>query len=227
MQMSQLVPASKLAQNYGAKCIAYGGPGSGKTPLVKTAPRPVMLVIEPGMLSMRDAHNVPAWEAYTVDRIYEFFKWLHGSNEAKNFDTVCIDSISQMAEVILAAKLKKISHGLKAYGEMATDVLQVLNDLYYLRNKHMYLIAKMESFDEGGVNKRRPYFPGQDLKVKVPHLFDQILHIGLARVPGIANEVPAIRCKGTVDITARDRSGNLAELEPMDLTALFNKTMAQ
>ena len=227
MRMADLVPASKLANNYGAKCIAYGGPGSGKTPLVKTAPRPVMLVIEPGMLSMRDATNVPAFEAYTVERINEFFKWLKESAEAKNFDTVCIDSVSQMAEVILEKKKKTISHGLKAYGEMAEDVLRILNDLYYLRNKHMYLIAKQDSYDEGGTSKRRPYFPGQDLKVKVPHLFDQILHIGPAMIPSVGNDIPAIRCKGTIDITARDRSGNLADLEPMNLTALFNKTMAQ
>lgn len=226
MQARDLKPASSLAQKYGCKAIAYGGPGSGKTPLCKTAPRPIMLAVEPGMLSMRDAHNIPAYEAYDYPKINEFFKWFFGSNESKNFDTLCLDSASQMAEIILTHNLKKHSHGLKAYGEMSVEVVKILNDLYYMQNKHMYLIAKQGTVDEGGMQKRRPFFPGQDLNVKVPHMFDQILHIGPARVPGVMQEVNAIRSKGTVDIMARDRSGNLAELEPMNLTNLFAKVMA-
>ncbi|AMW36150.1 recombinase [Xanthomonas phage XAJ2] len=225
MQIKDLQPASALAGIYGAKCIGYGGPGSGKTPLIMTAPNPVLCVVEPGMLSMRRATNIPAFEAYTAPRIYEFFDWLFKSNESKNFDTVCVDSVSQMAEVILTDMLKKHSHGMKAYGEMSIKVMEILNALYYLRNKHMYLIAKQGTIEEGGIQKRRPFFPGQDLNVKVPHMFDQILHIGKARVPGVMNEVNAIRCMPTIDIMARDRSGLLAEFEPMDLAALFKKVM--
>lgn len=223
MQMNQLRPASQLAQNYGCKSIAYGGPGGGKTPLIITAPRPVLCVVEPGMLSMRQATNVPAWEAYTMPKIMEFFDWLFKSHEAKNFDTVGIDSISQMAEIILTAMLAKHTHGLKAYGEMSVEVMKILNALYYLPQKHMYLIAKQGTIEESGVMKRRPFFPGQDLNVKVPHMFDLIMHIDKVRIPGVMQEVPAIRTKGTIDIMARDRSGRLAEFEPMDLSAVFAK----
>ena len=225
MQESQLKPASQLAQHFGIKVLAYGGPGVGKTPLINTAPRPVLCVVEPGMLSMRNS-NVPAWEAYDVPRIHEFFKWLSQSNESKNFDTVGVDSISQLAEIILTDELKKNKDGRKAYGEMSRAVMEIVNALYYLPNKHIYLIGKQSVADENGVMRKKPYFPGQDLNVKVPHMYDEILHIGMNQVPGMQKPVIAIRTAESYDTMARDRSGRLAELEPPDLASLFTKAMS-
>lgn len=229
MQMSQLKPASSFAQNYGFKALAYGPPGEGKTPLIKTAPRPVMLVCEPGMLSMRDAHHVPAWEGYTPAKCKEFFDWVSKSAEAKNFDTICVDSFTQYAEIQLKDALAKHSHGLKAYGSMAETVNETAHLLYYMPQKHVYLICKETSIEEGGFKKRRPYFPGQDLNVKMPHLFDAILHIAKAQVPSIVQPTLAIRTLGTIDIMARIRThlpNQYSELEPPDLSALIKKAMA-
>ena len=225
MNINQLKPASQLAQRFGVKALAYGGPGTGKTPMINTAPRPVLCVVEPGMLSMRTS-NVPAWEAYDAPKIDEFFKWLFTSNEARNFDTVGIDSISQLAEIILTEELKRNKDGRRAYGEMSRRVMEIVNALYYLPQKHIYLIGKQALADEGGMMRKKPYFPGQDLNVKIPHMYDEILHIGQANIPGQAKPVVAIRTAETFDIMARDRSGRLAELEPPDLTALFNKAMS-
>lgn len=226
MQMSNLKPASELAQRFGVKALAYGPPGTGKTPLIKTAPRPVLCVVEPGMLSMRDATNIPAWDAYTPERIDEFFKWLFESREAANFDTVGIDSVSQLAEIILTQELNRNKDGRKAYGEMSRRVMDIINKLYYLPQKHIYLIAKQVTADENGVAMKRPYFPGQDLNVKVPHLYDEILHIAEANIPGMAKPVVAIRALPTFGIMARDRSGRLAELEPPNLGEVFKKCMS-
>lgn len=226
MQMSNLKPASELAQRFGVKALAYGPPGTGKTPLIKTAPRPVLCVVEPGMLSMRDATNIPAWDAYTPERIDEFFKWLFESREAANFDTVGIDSVSQLAEIILTQELNRNKDGRKAYGEMSRRVMDIINKLYYLPQKHIYLIAKQVTADENGVATKRPYFPGQDLNVKVPHLYDEILHIAEANIPGMVKPVVAIRALPTFGIMARDRSGRLAELEPPNLGEVFKKCMS-
>lgn len=225
MNINQLKPASQLAQRFGVKALAYGGPGMGKTPMVNSAPRPVLCVVEPGMLSMRTS-NVPAWEAYDTARINEFFDWLFKSKEASNFDTVAIDSISQMAEIILTEELKRNKDGRKAYGEMSRRVMEIVNALYYLPQKHIYLIGKQSVVDEGGIMRKKPYFPGQDLNVKVPHMYDEILHIGQVNLPGMAKPVVGIRTAETFDIMARDRSGRLAEIEPPDLAALFAKAMS-
>jgi len=221
MRASDLKPASTFAQQFGVKCLAYGPPGSGKTPLCNTAPRPILLTVEPGMLSMRGS-TIPTWQAHTWPRIVEFFDWFLKSPEAKNYDTLCIDSVSQMAEIHLELMLTKHAHGLKAYGEMAEAINEKLNSLFFLREKHIYLIAKMA--DNG--QRKTPYFPGKELNVKIPHMYDEVLYIGLARVPGVAGEVKAIRTKELSDVLARDRSGKLDELEYPDLAALFTKAMS-
>lgn len=224
MDQRSLKPAGTLAQFYGVKALVYGGAGSGKTPIFNTAPRPVLMVCEPGMLSMRNS-TVPAWEANTVPKIEEFFKWFFESAESRNYDTLGIDSVSQMAEIILEDKLKIISHGLKAYGEMATAVMKNINKLYYFPQKHLYLIAKQMTVDESGVQKRKPYFPGKDLNVKIPHLFDLIMHLGLHNIPGVVGAQKAFCTAETIDLLARDRSGRLASYEPPNLTDIINKAM--
>lgn len=225
MNVKDLKPVSTLAARNGVKAIAYGPAGSGKTPLVATAPRPLLLACEPGMLSMRGVNNVPAWDAYTVPRIKEFFDWFFQSNEAKQFDTLCIDSLSQLAEIVLAYHLPLNKDPRKAYGELSQTVMKWVNDLYFRPETNLYLICKQMTVDENGT-MRKPYFPGQDLNVKIPHLFDEILHIAPALVPGAGPKpVTAIRCHPSYDILARDRSCNLAEFEQPNLTNLFNKAM--
>uniref|UniRef100_A0AAU6W009 AAA domain protein n=1 Tax=Pseudomonas phage Pavpe01 TaxID=3138545 RepID=A0AAU6W009_9VIRU len=226
MQARDLRPANQFAQQYGVKMLAYGPPGSGKTPLVNTAPRPVLLSLEPGMLSMRGS-QVPTFQADTPAKIAEFFDWVFRSPEANSFDTVAIDSVSHMAEILLKAELPKHKNKLQAYGLMASTAYDHLEGLYYLRNKHTYLIAKQTQAEEEGVQVKRAYFPGQELNVKVPHLYDLIAQIAKAQIQGFAQPQLAIRCGATFGIHARDRTGKLFELEPPDLTALFNKAMSQ
>jgi len=225
--MSQLRTATQCAAQYGVKAIVYGGPGSGKTPLLKTLPRPVLCATEPGLLSLRGDTSIAVWEAHTPAKIDEFFAWVKGSNEVHNFDTIAVDSVSQMAEIYLKDALTKNKHGLKAYGDMAKATLPHLEDLYYMQNKHVCLVAKQNLSQEGGgIVKKRPYFPGNEINVKVPHLYDEILHVGITQVPGQAGHQKCIRTVETLEITARDRSGRLAELEPCDLAAIFAKCMS-
>jgi len=222
MNISQLRPASQLAQRFGVKSILYGGPGTGKTPLTNTAPRPVLCAAEPGLLSMRGS-SVPTFEAYTVPKLEEFWQWLFTSAEAKNYDTVAIDSVSQVAEIYLTKYLHENKDGRKAYGELSRKVMEIANALYYLPQKHIYLIAK-QGTDDGGI-KKRPWLPGQDLNVKIPHLYDEILHIGNVQIVGIPKPVLAIRTKDSFDVVARDRSGMLEEFEEPHIGRLFEKCM--
>lgn len=224
MQMSDLKPVSAFARNYGVKSLVYGGPGSGKTPIVTTAPNPVMCIVEPGVLSLKKENKIPAFEAYTPARIEEFFKWIFGSKETSNFDTLAVDSVSEMAEIILIEELTRCKDGRMAYGNMSRRMMVYMSGLYFLPNKHIYLIAKMASVDELGVNRKKPYFPGQDLNVKIPHLFDEILYAGKFPIPG-AGINPAFRTRETFDSMARDRSGTLDEFEQTNLTHIFNKIM--
>lgn len=231
MDIRDLKAASEHAQNFGVKAIIYGPAGTGKTPILNTAPRPVLLATEAGLLSMRGS-NIPTYEAYTPQRVDEFFKWFFNSTETKNFDTLGIDSGSQMADIYLNAAMTGTSkggnkkHGLQAYGDMATDTMAHLRTLYYTRYKHVYLICKEEIADVDYQSLRRPYFPGKVLPIDVPHLYDFIIR--LAKVQDIQNnpgEHLAFRCVGTMNILARNRTGNLNEYEPPHFGNLVTKAM--
>jgi hypothetical protein len=219
MNLSDLKPASTYANMSGLKAIVYGPPGSGKTPVFNTATRPLLLACEPGLLSMRGS-QVPTFQAHTPEALDDFFKWLFSSAETKNFDTVGVDSVSQLADVYLQAALKKHKHGLQAYGEMAEKVMDILRPLFFLKEKHCYLICKQTI--EAGVMK--PYFLGKQLPTEVPHLYDAILHLGLHNVPQVG-QVQSFQTKQSYDILARDRSGRLAEFEQPDFGAIIRKAM--
>lgn len=230
MNMSQLKPAWQVAQKFGVKCLTYGLPGTGKTPIMGTAPRPVALIVEPGMLSMQKENpltkNLQCWQATDVKSVNEFFTWAFQSAETKNFDTICVDSVSQMAEMFLTAELPLHNDPRQAFGQLSKKVMGILEGLFYLQNKHIYLIAKQETVELCKVSTKRPYFPGKDLNIKVPHLYDEVFHIGKYRVPGQTAETGAIRTSQAFDTVARDRSGNLAELEFPHLGQIFAKCMS-
>ena len=231
MNIKDLVPAYQCAANMGVKAVLYGEPGIGKTPLINTAPNPVLLAIEPGMLSMRGS-SVLTYKAYehregTHKGVDEFFEWWFKSNEPKKFDTLGIDSGSEMAEAYLRFFLPKHAHGMKAYGEMSLAVMKHFTPLYYQQCKHIVIITKQ--FEDVASGRKKPSFPGNDLNIKVPHFFDEILHyakVAPGTIPGVLEEVKAIRTYGTAQIMARDRSGQLNEFEQPDLTQIFKKCMA-
>lgn len=229
MDIRDLKAAGGHAQNFGVKAIVYGPAGTGKTPILNTAPRPVLLATEAGLLSMRGS-TIPTYEAYTSQRVDEFFKWFFNSTETKNFDTLGIDSGSQIADIYLNAALQGTSkqgnkkHGMAAYGEMATNTMEHLRTLYYTRYKHVYMICKEEIADVDYQSLRRPYFPGKVLPIDVPHLYDFIIRLARANVPG-AGETLAFQCVGNMNVLARNRTGNLNEFEPPHFGNLVQKAM--
>lgn len=231
MQMSDLKAAGEHAKLFGCKCIIFGPSGVGKTPLIQTAPRPVLLSIEPGLLSMRGS-TVPTYVANDTQHIDEFFSWFYNSSETKNFDTLAVDSGSYMADVYLQAALKGTSkggnkkHGMAAYGDMATNTMEHLRTLFYTKEKHVYLICKEELADIDYQSVRRPYFPGKVLNIDVPYLYDFLLRLAKTNVPGMVGEHLAFQCNGNMNIMARNRTGNLNDFEEPHFGKLVEKAMS-
>lgn len=220
MNLKDLRPAKDFANQFGVKAIIYGPTGSGKTPVINTAPRPVLLACEPGLLSMRNS-TVPTFQAHNADLVDEFFKWFFNSAEVKNFDTIAVDSVSFMCDIYLLEAQKHNKHGLKAYGEMASKVMEHMRGIYYTRYKHAYLIAK-EHVDNGF---KKPYYPGNQVPTELPGLFDEVLRLAIHNVPNVG-QVKAFRCNPTIEELARDRTGMLAEFEEADFGKIVGKCMS-
>jgi phage nucleotide-binding protein len=214
-----------LAAN-GVKILVYGQAGAGKTSLIKTLPSPIVLSAEGGLLSIRDA-DIPYIEIADLDTLREAYTWLTSSDEAKRYQSVVLDSISEVAEVVLHHEMKKNKDGRAAYGEMNTTMQELIRAFRDLPGKHVYMSAKLEkSQDEMGKMLYNPGMPGKSLTQGLPYFFDEVLALRVERdAEGVTQR--ALMCDGDGLWTAKDRSGKLDMWEAPDLGAIIAKIQGE
>ena len=165
----------------GLKVLVYGEAGAGKTTLIKTLPKPVILSAEGGLLSLRK-ENLPFIEIHTVEELRDAAKWLETSAEAKQFESVALDSISEIAEVVLSNEKTLNKDGRAAYGNMNDIMAKVIRSFRDLTNKHVYFSAKMEKAqDETGAMLFAPSMPGKTLTQGLPFFFDEVFALRVSR----------------------------------------------
>lgn len=207
------------------KALVYGGAGIGKTRLCATAPNPIILSAESGLLSLRK-ENLPAIIIKTMDDLYEAYDWLTGSAEAKAYETVCLDSISEIAEAILAAERELNADPRKAYLNMQEKTESLIKAFRDLNDYNVYFSCKIERIttDTGAV-LYAPSFPGRNLSQNVSYLFDEVF--AMVAFTDESNNTSRWLQTGTdAKYMCKDRSGALDMYEEPNLTAIFNKINA-
>ena len=92
---------SAVALNQGIKAVVHGPAGAGKTALCTTGKEPTLLVsAEAGLLSIRETKaDIKIVETKTISDISSVLDHLEAT---KDFATVCLDSISEIAEIVLS-----------------------------------------------------------------------------------------------------------------------------
>lgn len=206
----------------GVKLCVYGQAGAGKTSLIRTLPNPVVLSAEGGLLSIRDA-DLPYIEITCMDDLREAYEWLATSQEGMSFDSVALDSISEVAEVVLTAEKKANKDGRAAYGEMSSVMQDLIRSFRDLPGKHVLMTAKLEkSQDEMGRMLYNPSMPGKTLTQGLPYFFDEMFALRVERdAEGVAQR--ALLCQPDGLWYAKDRSGVLDMWEMPDLGAIIRK----
>lgn len=213
--------SSQLASD-GVKLLVYGQAGAGKTSLIKTLPSPVVLSAEGGLLSIADA-DVFYIEISSMDDLREAYAWLRDSAEAKEFKTVALDSISEVAEVVLNAEKKATKDGRAAYGEMNSVMTELIRSFRDLPGRHVYMSAKLEKLqDEMGKVMYGPSMPGKTLSQCLPYFFDEVLALRVEK-DAEGNSQRALMCDSDGAWLAKDRSGKLAAWEAPDLGEIIKK----
>ena len=170
----QFTTTGQNALANGIKVCVYGPAGAGKTKLIETSPRPLILSAEGGTLSIAKA-NIPMIIVKSMKDMDEAYLWLRSSPEAKNFDTICLDSISEIAEVCLSDEKAKTKDPRKAYGEMQDLVAVQIRLFRDLTLKNVYFSAKaaLKETPEGG-KMYGASMPGQQLGQGLPFFFDTL-----------------------------------------------------
>ena len=224
--MIKLQSTQSISVSQGVKCLAYGEAGSGKTYIISTAPRPVIFSAESGLLSLRK-FNIPFHTISTFKDLEEIYLFCTKSAEIKNFDTICLDSISEIAEVILFDLKSKNKDPRKAYGEVQDVMLDMIRGFRDIPQKHVYFSAKQDMIKDGttGALSFGPMMPGQKLPIAIPYFFDELFQAQTFLDPATNKKYYALRCQKDNQYQAKDRSGNLEMWEQPNLTELFNKIM--
>ncbi len=224
---------AKHALAHGIKVCVYGRSGAGKTRLIATAPRPIIASAEAGTLSIAAA-NIPMAEINSLKDMNEFYAWLVGSAEARNFDTVAIDSISEIAEKLLTEEKSGNKDPRKAYGEMADKIAVMIRQFRDISGKNVYFSAKAELRENpDGTKLYGPAMPGQKTGQGLPYFFDEffVISVGEYDKANAAGQIEKVQYRylQTAEdnqYEAKDRSGALSKQEPADLNHIFTKIRA-
>jgi phage nucleotide-binding protein len=213
---------TKEATAQAVKLLVYGQAGAGKTSLIPTLPKPVILSAEGGLLSIADT-NLPFIEINSMIDLREAYLWLTSSAEAAEFESVALDSISEIAEVCLNTEKKVNKDPRAAYGAMQEQMADIIRAFRDLPGKHVYMSAKLEKTqDEMGRVLYAPSMPGNKTGQSLPYFFDEVLALRVEKdAEGFTRR--ALMTDGDGLWLAKDRSGKLEVWEDADLGDIIRK----
>ena len=204
------------------KVLVHGPSGTGKTRLCSTTNgNPLILSAESGLLSLRK-HKLDYIEIKSMADLYAAF----GIAQKSAHDWICLDSISEIAEIVLATEKAKTKDPRQAYGELETQMMQLLRAFRDLP-KNVYMSAKQEKVVDqvtGGII-HGPSAPGKKVGPAMPYLFDEVF-AAHAWKDAEGKEHYGLQTKRDAQYEAKDRSGALDFIEPADLGAIFQKIIA-
>lgn len=236
--MISFTTTAEACATSGVKVLTYGSAGSGKTLLCATAPAPIIISAEAGLLSLSPeniartynhtqlpvTYDIPVIPIRNVEDLRDAYDWCARAPEASQFQTVCLDSLSEIAEVVLNNARAQVKDPRQAYGELIEKMETLVRLFRDLPGKHVYMTAKMEPMKDemSGVVKYGPSMPGSKLGAKLPYFFDEVFRMGVHKQP-TGEEFRALQTQPNLQYEAKDRSGSLAPLEYPHLATLFNK----
>ncbi len=220
--MIQLKNTADFKHN-GVKVLVYGEAGMGKTTLIATAPNPVIFSAESGLLSLAGM-QLPFEKIDTLAKLNEAYQWCLSSHEARQFETVCIDSLTEIAELVLANAMKQVKDPRQAYGELLEKVMFTVRCFRDLPNKNVYMTAQeMSKKDEvTGIMMNLPSMPGTKLGPKLPYHFDEVFRMRIGKLPD-GQDYRFLQTQPDFNSVAKDRSGRLLPIEKPHLGELFAK----
>lgn len=234
----KLTSTAEAAKNHGVKLLCYGDSGMGKTMLTATAPTPVLISAESGLLSLRKeniekvfgvenpaiSYNIPVIEIKNINDLMEAYQWATESEECKHFETIALDSISEIAEVVLSNAKAQCKDPRQAYGELIDKMTATVRSFRDLSGKHIYMSAKqeMQKDETSGITLYGPACPGAKLSQQLPYFFDEVVCIRVGQTQE-GQSFRYLQTQPDLQYKAKDRSGSLDPMEQPNLAVVFNK----
>lgn len=235
----QFSTASQSIQRSGVKVLVYAGSGLGKTVLAATmGPGSLIISAESGLLSLRKQnlerlfgvgnpsinYDMPVINVATAIDFQEAYQWCLHSAEARRFHSIGLDSLTEIAEVVLNTAKRSVKDPRQAYGALTEGMESLVRSFRDLPGKNVYMAAKMEAQKDEltGLIRYGPSMPGRKLGPGLPYFFDEVFRLGVNKTPQ-GESYRFLQTQPDIQFDAKDRSGALAPIEPPHLSQLFHK----
>ena len=182
--------------------------------------------IEAGLLSLRDT-DIAVAEVQSMDDLMEVYELLKNNHEDfKDFDWICLDSISEIAEVVLNKAKKDHKDPRAAYGvlsEQMQDLVRAFRDL----PRNVYMSAKMEKQQDQDTGRMlyQPSAPGAKIGQALPYFFDEVFVLRIEKNAETGELERMLQTQPDFNYQAKDRSGALDYNEVPDLYVISNKIL--
>lgn len=211
----------------GIKIAVYGPAGSGKTTLCATtgSDRTLIISAEAGLLSLRD-HDIPYLEVTSMDELIEAYNFVTGP-EGSDFDWICLDSVSEIAEVVLADEKTRSKDPRQAYGSMMDQMAAIIRNFRDLKGKNVFFSVKQERIkdEQTGAMLYGPSMPGTKLGQSLPYFFDEVFALRVER-DNDGNVSRWLQTAIDPQYYCKDRSGALDMFEAPHLGNILDKIKA-
>lgn len=222
MEISKTLGA---ASKNGVKFLIHSPSGHGKTTLLKTVGKTFLLSFEKGDLALNDADNIDVVYPKTMADLREAYVYI--SEHLDDYDTVAIDSITELGEVIVS-DLKKdpefssMKDGMKLWMKYSEVMLGIAKSFRDLQGINVVIIALSETRKENFEDRQYPMIPANKVQLKLPSLYDEVLYLNVSE----SGERELIT-QPTSSVMAKDRSGKLDPVEVADLGQLLVKILGE
>lgn len=206
----------------GVKTLVYGPSGSGKTTLIKTLPKPLILSAEGGLMSLSDT-DIPYIEIDSMATLREAFLY---AKESTEFLSVALDSLSEIAEVVLHVEKENAKDPRQAYGALQDTMSEMIRAFRDIPGKNVLFTAKMEKVqDENGRIMYGPSMPGNKLAQNLPYFFDMVFAMRAEKdQDGVMQRALMTETDGLWTAKSRSVEGRkLAMYEAPDMMLIMNK----
>lgn len=209
----------------GLNILGYGKAGVGKTKFIQTMPRPLVISSERGNLTLRSSDIPVAYIENGVDlrQVYDFLK----KDAGRTFNSVALDSVSDIAHTMLKLAKGVNTNHQKAYGDVADIVIDNMKKFRDLPGIHKYFVAQMIAVknEVSGSFRFEPDFPGKQIGQQSPYIFDLVVNFDVYVDPETNERHHFLRCQPDQFYEAKDRSGVLDPFEKPDFSHLVTKIL--
>lgn len=210
----------------------YGRSGAGKTYLVSTCPRPLLISFESGTMCLagkqvdyidatQDDNGAPVPKEKRLERLRGILTYLQTPEAAQKYDTVVIDSVTELGQCTLdhaEAKFPDSKDTFPRWGMYASVMRAMIKQFRDLPNFHVLMTAlSVQDKDENGQRYMNVDLQGQ-IGDKFPSFFDIMMYLNVDN----AGKRTLIT-NPTSSIIAKDRSGVLSPIEEANIGAIINK----